>query len=275
MPAQEADRRLAVAREDPVLVLERVDRAGLDRLVAPEDRVGADPALAVVDDRALVVGAQQHHRAVEREQLLLADALDLAVGNGVAVADHAAQIALGRNGARHRGADFTGGPAARRARQSAPVPACSPRSWSASYQRISFGSLAASREQLHLAARDDRVVLRALQQQARRREVVDVVDGVDRAEELPLLRVVREARGERAAGHEHERVDAGVERGGERGRLGTHAVADEREALGIDAVLVDEDVEPAQDVLDVLHHRLVGRLEVRRALRGSSRPASG
>ena len=117
--AQEPDRRLAVAREDPVLVLERVERAGLDRLVTPVDRVRADPALAVVDDGALVVGAQQHHRAVEVEQLLLADALDLAVRNRVAVADHTAKIALGGNGARHRRADFTGAPAAPRARRAA------------------------------------------------------------------------------------------------------------------------------------------------------------
>ncbi len=53
--------------------------ARLHRLVVPEDRVRADAALAVVDDRALVVGAQQHHRAVELEQLLLAEAVDLAV----------------------------------------------------------------------------------------------------------------------------------------------------------------------------------------------------
>ena len=105
--AQEPDRGLAVAREDPVLVLERMERAGLDRLVAPVDRVRADPALAVVDDGALVVRAQQHHRAIEIEQLLLADPLDLAVRNRVAVPDHTAEIALGGNGARHRGGDST------------------------------------------------------------------------------------------------------------------------------------------------------------------------
>ena len=119
-PAQEPDRRLAVAREDPVLVLERVERAGLDRLVAPEDRVRADPALAVVDDRALVVRPQQHHRAVEVEQLLLAEPLDLAVRNRVAVADHAAEIALGGNGARHRGADSTRQRRGRRRRRAPP-----------------------------------------------------------------------------------------------------------------------------------------------------------
>ena len=58
-PAQEADRRLAVAGKDPVVALERIDRAGLHRLVIPEDRVRADPALAVEDDRTLVVRPQQ------------------------------------------------------------------------------------------------------------------------------------------------------------------------------------------------------------------------
>ncbi len=76
-PAQEPDRRLAVAREDPVLVGERVHRAGLHRLVVPEDRVGADPALAVVDDRALVVRPQQDQRAVDREEVVGAEAFDL------------------------------------------------------------------------------------------------------------------------------------------------------------------------------------------------------
>src|SRR5688572_20024576 len=101
-PAEEADRRLAVAREDPVVVLERVERSGLHGLVAPVDRVRADPALAVVDDGALVVGAQEHHRAVEREQLLLTEALDLAVRDRVAVTDHAAEVPLGRENLRHR-----------------------------------------------------------------------------------------------------------------------------------------------------------------------------
>ena len=50
-----------------------IRRAGLDRLVVPEDRVGADAALPVVDDRALVVGAQQHHPAVQLEQIALAE----------------------------------------------------------------------------------------------------------------------------------------------------------------------------------------------------------
>src|SRR5688500_18977654 len=98
-PPQQADRGLAIAREDPVLVLESVERARLDRLVAPEDRGCADPALAVVDDGALLVGAQQHHGAVELEQLLLADAVRGPVRTGLAVADPAPQDALGGDGA--------------------------------------------------------------------------------------------------------------------------------------------------------------------------------
>src|SRR5918993_1090936 len=105
--AEKADRRLAIAREDPVVVLERVHRARLNCLVAPEDRVRADAALAVVDDGPLVVGAQQHHRPVQRQQLLLPDALDLSVGDGVAVADHSAEIALRGHRGRHFGADDT------------------------------------------------------------------------------------------------------------------------------------------------------------------------
>src|SRR5215210_1879816 len=104
---QQPDRGLAVAREDPVVVVEGVKRAGLDRLVPPEDRVRADPALAVIDDRALVVRAQQHHRAVEVEQSLLPEPLHLPVGNGGAVADHATEVVLRRDGAHHRRADST------------------------------------------------------------------------------------------------------------------------------------------------------------------------
>ena len=44
--------------------------ARLDRLVAPEHRVGPDAALPVVDDGALVVRAQEHERAVDREQVV-------------------------------------------------------------------------------------------------------------------------------------------------------------------------------------------------------------
>ena len=85
--AQEPDRRLAIAREDPVDVVERVHRAGLHRLVIPEDRVRPDAALTVVDERPLVVRPQQHHRAIEVEQLLLAEPVDLAI-----LVDDAAQV---------------------------------------------------------------------------------------------------------------------------------------------------------------------------------------
>ncbi len=79
-PAQEADRGIAVAREDPVALLERVHEARVDRLVAAVDRVGADPALTVVHDRPLVVGAQQDERPVDREERLVVETLDAAVG---------------------------------------------------------------------------------------------------------------------------------------------------------------------------------------------------
>ena len=100
-PAQESDRRLAVRREDPVAVLEGVHRARLHRLVVPKDRVRTDTSLPVVDKRAFVVGAQQHHRAEEVEQLLLAEAVDLTVAGAVRVADHAPQIAFGGKNLRH------------------------------------------------------------------------------------------------------------------------------------------------------------------------------
>src|SRR5207244_11190498 len=50
-PAQQPYCRLAIARKDPILVGERMYRPRLHRFVVPEDRVRADPALAVVDDR--------------------------------------------------------------------------------------------------------------------------------------------------------------------------------------------------------------------------------
>ena len=92
-PAQQADRRLAVAREDPVALLERVDEAGLDRLVAAEDRVRADASLAVVDDRALVVRPEQDERAVDREEQLVGDALEPPTGRRRR-SDHATQVLL-------------------------------------------------------------------------------------------------------------------------------------------------------------------------------------
>ena len=105
--AQQADRGLSVRGEDPVLVVERMDDADLHRLVVPEDRVRADAPLPVVDDRALVVRAQQDHRAVELEQLLLAEAVDLAVARAVGLADDTPQIALGRKN-RHCGRSLPG-----------------------------------------------------------------------------------------------------------------------------------------------------------------------
>src|SRR2546428_10186016 len=45
-------------------------------LFRSEDRVGSDATLAVVDDRAFVVRAQQNHRPVELEQLLLAQSVE-------------------------------------------------------------------------------------------------------------------------------------------------------------------------------------------------------
>ena len=101
-PAQQPDRRLAVAREDPVVVLERVYRAGLHRLVVPVDRVRADAALPVVDDRPLVVGAQEHHAAVELDQVVVGEPLDLAVWHRFAVADDAPEVAFSRENLGHR-----------------------------------------------------------------------------------------------------------------------------------------------------------------------------
>ena len=66
--------------------------AGLHRLVVPEDRVRADPALAVVDDRALVVGAEQDERAVDREELVGAEPVDLAL-----LVDHAPKLMFFRS----------------------------------------------------------------------------------------------------------------------------------------------------------------------------------
>ena len=61
--------------------------------MSAEDRVRADPALAVVDDRALVVRAQQDERAVEREQRVVVEPVDAAVRLAVH-ADHALQALL-------------------------------------------------------------------------------------------------------------------------------------------------------------------------------------
>ena len=79
-----------------IAVVERAHGADLHRLVPPEDGVGADASLAVIDERALVVGPQQDQRAVEVEQKSLVDAVELAIRR-VAVADDAPQVALGRD----------------------------------------------------------------------------------------------------------------------------------------------------------------------------------
>ena len=71
--------------------------------MVPEDRVRADPALPVVDHRALVVRSQQHEVAVELEQIVGAEPVDLAVRNRLAVADDAAQVSFGGEHAAHRG----------------------------------------------------------------------------------------------------------------------------------------------------------------------------
>src|ERR671919_627868 len=95
-PAQDPDRRFAVGGKDPVLVRQREGRAGLDGLVAPEDRIRADPALAMVDDRALVVRAQEDEVAVEGEERRLVEAVHLAVRRPLPVADDPPHVVLGR-----------------------------------------------------------------------------------------------------------------------------------------------------------------------------------
>ncbi len=64
--------------------------------MAPEDRVRADPALAVIDERALVVGSQEDHPAVEIQERGVAEALDLAVRYSFPIADDPPNVMLGR-----------------------------------------------------------------------------------------------------------------------------------------------------------------------------------
>ena len=71
-------------------------RAGLHRLVVPEDRVRPDPALAVIDERALVVGAEQDERAVDRQEFVRAEPVDLAL-----LVDDSAQLVFLRRHLRH------------------------------------------------------------------------------------------------------------------------------------------------------------------------------
>jgi hypothetical protein len=56
----------------------------------------------VVDDRALVVRPQQHEVAIERDELVRGEAVDLAVRDGSTVADDAAQVSFGGEHAAHR-----------------------------------------------------------------------------------------------------------------------------------------------------------------------------
>jgi hypothetical protein len=69
--------------------------------VIPEDGVGADPALAVVDEGALVVGPKPDHASVKLDQVALAETLDLAVREGLPVTDDATQLALVWDHLRH------------------------------------------------------------------------------------------------------------------------------------------------------------------------------
>ena len=55
----------------------------------------------MVDDRALVVGAQEDEPAVELDEVVVGEPLDLAVGDRFAVADHAPEIALSRENLGH------------------------------------------------------------------------------------------------------------------------------------------------------------------------------
>jgi len=56
----------------------------------------------VVDDRALVVRPQLDHRAIDLEQFLFAETVDLAIAGTIRVADHAPEVALGRKNLGHR-----------------------------------------------------------------------------------------------------------------------------------------------------------------------------
>ena len=75
--------------------------------MVPEDRVGADAALAVVDDGALVVGAQDHEPAIELDEIVVGEPFDLAVGHAVPVADDTPEVTLSRENLRHYGLEST------------------------------------------------------------------------------------------------------------------------------------------------------------------------
>jgi hypothetical protein len=53
--AHEPDRRLAIAREDPVVLAQFKGGSRLDRFVVPRDRIGADAPLPVIDECAFAV----------------------------------------------------------------------------------------------------------------------------------------------------------------------------------------------------------------------------
>ena len=73
--------------------------------------------------------------------------------------------------------------------------------------------------------------------------------------DLPFC-VARGSRRIGAARHQDDRLDACVERRGEGGGLHAHAVADDPEPLRRDAVFLHEQVEPADEILDVADHQL-------------------
>ena len=96
-PPQQADRRLTIRREDPVLVCQGMHRSCLNGFVPPEDGVGADPPLPVIDDRALVVGPERHHAPVDREQVGLGEPRHHAVCQVSTVSDDPADVGLRRH----------------------------------------------------------------------------------------------------------------------------------------------------------------------------------
>jgi hypothetical protein len=74
-PAQDPDGVLAVGREDPVRLRAGVQSAGLGRFFTPVERVGADPALTLEGDGALVEDAEQHQPAVHLRQVFVAESV--------------------------------------------------------------------------------------------------------------------------------------------------------------------------------------------------------
>ena len=64
----------------------------------------------MIDDRALVVGPQQHEAAVELDQVVVGEALDFSVRNGLTVPDHAAEVALRGDNLRHSSGNLADAP---------------------------------------------------------------------------------------------------------------------------------------------------------------------